>query len=320
MNHSGSPISYGGQAVIEGVMMRGPKGYAVAVRRPSGEVVTRYREAPVPAARSRVWGWPFVRGLASLVDSLTIGVEALVYSANEAMGDDEKISGAEGGLAVVIGAALAVVLFVWLPTVVAGPLLRLSASPVLVNLGEGLFRLAVLVAYIWVIGRMPDIARVFQYHGAEHKVINAFDAGGPYDAAAAARFGTAHPRCGTSFLLFVVVVSVAVFSLFGWPNIWIRLATRLALLPVVAGVAYELMKLGARSRSGLLRWLVAPGMWLQRMTTRQPDGPQLEVAARALAELNPPPPEAPPPGAPPPESPPPESPPPEAPRGSARSV
>ena len=309
MNHSGSPISYGGQAVIEGVMMRGPKGYAVAVRRPSGEVVTRYREAPVPSARSRVWGLPFVRGLASLVDSLTIGVEALVYSANEAMGDDEKISGAEGGLAVVIGAALAVVLFVWLPTVVAGPLLRLSASPVLVNLGEGLFRLAVLVAYIWVIGRMPDIARVFQYHGAEHKVINAFDAGGPYDAEAAARFGTAHPRCGTSFLLFVVVVSVAVFSLFGWPNIWIRLATRLALLPVVAGVAYELMKLGARSRSGLLRWLVAPGMWLQRMTTRQPDGSQLEVAARALAELNPPP------GAPPPEAPPPG-----APRGSARSV
>ena len=310
MNHSGSPISYGGQAVIEGVMMRGPKGYAVAVRRPSGEVVTRYREAPVPSARSRVWGLPFVRGLASLVDSLTIGVEALVYSANEAMGDDEKISGAEGGLAVVIGAALAVVLFVWLPTVVAGPLLRLSASPVLVNLGEGLFRLAVLVAYIWVIGRMPDIARVFQYHGAEHNVINAFDAGGPYDAEAAARFGTAHPRCGTSFLLFVVVVSVAVFSLFGWPNIWIRLATRLALLPVVAGVAYELMKLGARSRSGLLGWLVAPGMWLQRMTTRQPDGSQLEVAARALAELNPPPPGAPPP----------EAPPPGAPRGSARSV
>lgn len=282
-----SPVSYGGQAVIEGVMMRGPQGYCVAVRRPDGQIVTRYREAPLPSAKNRVWGWPMIRGVVSLVDSLAVGVEALVFSANQAVGEDEKISGAEGGLAVILGAALAVGLFILLPTVVAGPLLRLGASSVAINLAEGLFRLAILVGYVWVIGRMPDIARVFQYHGAEHKVINAYDAGGPYDPGSAAAFGTAHPRCGTSFLLFVVVISVLLFSLFGWPGIWVRLATRLALLPVVAGLSYEVLKLGARSKSAVVRWLIAPGLWLQRMTTREPDPGQLEVAGRALAELHP---------------------------------
>ncbi len=281
------PVSYGGQAVIEGVMMRGPKGYAVAVRRPDGQIVTRYRESPLPSAKHRFWGWPMVRGVVSLVDSLALGVEALVFSANEAVDEDEKISGAEGAFAVVLGAALAVGLFVLLPTVVAGPLLRLGASSIIINLAEGLFRLAILVAYIGVIGRMPDIARVFQYHGAEHKVINAYDAGEPFDPSSAGTFSTAHPRCGTSFLLFVVVVSVVLFSFFGWPNVWIRLATRLGLLPLVAGLSYELMKLGARSKSPVMRWVIAPGLWLQRMTTRQPDSSQLEVAARALAELSP---------------------------------
>lgn len=284
---SAGPISYGGQAVIEGVMMRGPRGYAVAVRRPSGEIITRYREAPLPSTRNRVWGWPMIRGVVALVDSLALGVEALVFSANEAVGQDEKISGAEGGLAVVIGAALSVGLFVLLPTVVAGPLSRLGASSIAINLAEGVLRLAILVGYVWVIGRMPDIARVFQYHGAEHKVINAYDAGRPYDPTSACSFGTAHPRCGTSFLLFVVVVSVVLFSFFGWPSIWVRLATRLGLLPVVAGLAYEATRLGARSKSPLVRWMIAPGLWLQRMTTREPDPGQLEVAARALAELRP---------------------------------
>jgi len=176
---------------------------------------------------------------------------------------------------------------VLLPTVVVGPLRRMGASSLAVNLAEGLLRLAVLVAYVWAVGRMPDVARVFQYHGAEHKVINAYDAGRPWDPESARDFSTAHPRCGTSFLLFVAVVSVVLFSFFGWPSLWVRLATRLALLPVVAGVAYETIRLGARSKSPLVRWLVAPGLWLQRMTTREPDRDQLEVAARALDVLDP---------------------------------
>ncbi len=283
------PISYGGQAVIEGVMMRGPKGYAVAVRRPSGEIVTRYRDRPVPAARHRSLGWPLVRGMASLVDSLVVGTDALLWSADQAVGEDEKISGAEGGLAVFLGLAVAVVLFVLLPTLVVSPLVKWGLSRTLVNVAEGLVRLLVLVGYVAAIGWMPDVRRVFEYHGAEHKVINAYDAGGSWDPDTAASFGTAHPRCGTSFLLFVVVVSVALFAAFGWPNLWVRTAIRLALLPVVAGLAYELMRLGANSRSPFVRWLAAPGLWLQAMTTRAPDRAQLEVANRALALLDPPP-------------------------------
>ena len=282
------PITYGGQAVIEGVMMRGPTGYAVVVRRPTGEVTTRFRARPLPSARNRVFGWPMVRGVVALVESLSIGLEALVFSSNEAAAEDEKITAAQGGLAVVLGVLLSVGLFVLLPTVVAGPLTRVGASAALINLAEGLLRLVILVGYISVIGRMPDIQRVFAYHGAEHKVINAYDAGGGFDADTAAAYPTVHRRCGTSFLLFVVLFSVVLFSFFGWPNIWVRLATRLALLPVVAGLAYEALKLGAQSDSFLVRWLVAPGLWLQKMTTREPDRSQLEVASQALAALDPP--------------------------------
>lgn len=269
-------------------MMRGPDAYAAAVRRPTGEIVTRYREWPRPSARYQFLAWPFVRGVVALVDSLAIGVDSLVWSANEVAGEGEEISGGESVLAIVIAVALALGLFVFLPTVIAGPLLRVGLDSVLVNLAEGLLRLIILVLYVWAIGRLPDVRRVFQYHGAEHKVINAYEAGGDYGPAAASTFSSAHPRCGTSFLLFVVVVSVVVFSLFGWPSLWVRLATRLALLPVVAGVAYEAIRLGGRSRSLAARALVAPGLWLQALTTRSPDEGQLEVAAKALSLLEPP--------------------------------
>jgi len=279
--------TYGGQAVIEGVMMRGPTGYAVAVRRPTGEIVTRFRAVPLPSRRSPALGWPLVRGVASLVDSLALGIEALLYSATEAAPPEERLGKTEGGLAVALGVLLAVGLFVLLPTVVAGPLVRLGAPPVAVNLAEGVLRLAILVAYVWAIGCSADIRRVYQYHGAEHKVINAYEAVGDWSPATAARFGTSNPRCGTSFLLLVAVVSVLLFSLFGWPNVWVRLATRLGLLPVVAGLAYEAMKIGA-SPSGRWRWVAVPGLWLQSLTTRPPDDGQLEVASRALAALDPP--------------------------------
>ncbi len=281
-------VSYGGQAVIEGVMMRGPDGYAVAVRRPGGEIVTRLVRRPGPASRHPLARVPFARGLFALVDSLVVGVESLMWSADEAAGEEEKLSRAESALVVVIGVLGAVGLFVLLPTVVAGPLLRSGAGDLVVNLAEGLLRLGVLIAYVWAIGRMPDVRRVYEYHGAEHKVINAYTATGDWSPAAAREQSTTHPRCGTSFLLFVVVVSVVFFSLFGWPNIWVRMATRLLLLPVVAGVAYEAIRLADRSRSPLVRWMAAPGLWLQRLTTREPDDGQLEVAAAALAALDPP--------------------------------
>ena len=277
------PVTYGGQAVLEGVMMRGPQGYAVSVRSPAGDIITRYRERPRPSARYHILGRPFVRGLASLADSLVIGIESLLYSADQVAGEDEKLTATESTLTVAVSLVLSVALFMLLPTVVAGPLLQLGASPALVNLSEGLLRLMILVAYVWAIGLMPDIRRVYQYHGAEHKVINAYEAEGDYSPEAAGRFPTAHTRCGTSFLLFVVVVSVVLFSLFGWPNIWVRIATRLALLPVIAGLAYEIIRLGGSSRSPFLRPLLLPGLWLQRLSTREPDQAQLEVASAALA-------------------------------------
>jgi len=281
-------VTYGGQAVLEGVMMRGPQGYAVAVRRPAGDIVTRYRDRPRPSTRYPFLGWPFVRGLASLVDSLVVGIDSLMYSADEVAGEDEKLTATESTLTVIVSLVLSVGLFMLLPTVIAGPLLRLGAPATVVNLAEGVLRLGILVAYVWVIGLMPDIRRVYQYHGAEHMVINAYETTGDYSPAAAARFRTAHTRCGTSFLLFVVVVSVLLFSLFGWPNIWVRIATRLALLPVIAGLAYEIIRLGGEARSPVLRLLVAPGLWLQRLSTREPDEAQLEVAAAALSVLDPP--------------------------------
>jgi len=281
-------ISYGGQAVLEGVMMRGPQGYAVAVRREDGRISTRYTERPSVSKRFPLLGLVFIRGTAVLVDSLVVGIDSLLYSANEAVGEDEQLSAGESALAMVIALVAAVGLFMLLPTVAAGPLAGLGASPVVINLAEGFLRLGILVTYVWAIGHMPDIRRVYQYHGAEHKVINAYSDTGRVSASAAAAYETAHPRCGTSFLLFVVVVSVAVFSLLGWPNIWLRIASRLAFLPVVAGLAYETIRLGDRSKSPLVRWLVAPGLWLQRLTTREPDEDQLEVAAAALKALNPP--------------------------------
>ncbi len=275
--------TYGGQAVIEGVMMRGPEGYCVAVRRPGGEIVTRYRPCPRPSRRRGFLGWPFVRGLAALVDALSVGIESLLYSAEEVSGEGEKLTRTESALTVVISLALSVGLFMILPTVAAGPLVWLGASPALVNLAEGLVRLAILVAYVRIIAFMPDIRRVYQYHGAEHKILNAYEATGSLSPADAASFSTSHARCGTSFLLFVVLVSIVLFSFLGWPNVWARIAWRLGLLPVIAGVAYELIQLGARSRSPLIRVLVAPGLWLQSLTTRPPDTDQLEVASAALA-------------------------------------
>lgn len=292
MSHSHhEPVSYGGQAVIDGVMMRGPDAYAVAVRTPAGDIVTQRTERPIPGKRHPLLKLVFVRGLAALVDSLTVGVQALLWSANQSLAEEEeKLSGTESALAIGIALVAAIGLFMLLPTLVAAPLLRVGASPALINLAEGLFRLAILVGYMWLIGRWSDVRRVYEYHGAEHKVINAYSAGADWRrAAASGAFSAIHPRCGTAFLLFVVVISVVLFSFFGWPSLWVRLATRLGFLPVIAGLAYEIIRLSDRTRFAPIRWLVAPGWWLQRLTTREPDAAQLEVAATALAALDPPP-------------------------------
>ncbi|MDQ7794182.1 MAG: DUF1385 domain-containing protein [bacterium] len=276
---------YGGQAVIEGVMLRGPELMAIAVRRPDGQVVV-HRESLVAAAdRWPGWRWPFLRGVIALADSLSLGVRALLISAEVA--GEEKMEPHQGVLVVATAVALAVGLFILLPTVITGFLGRWLPAGVR-HLVEGMVRLGLLVGYIATIARLPDVRRVFAYHGAEHRVIHLFEGGGRRDVDQARAWPLLHPRCGTSFLLFVVAISVLVFAFFGWPVLWQRVALRLVLLPVVAGIAYEAIRLSGRSRHPLVKAMAVPGLALQRLTTREPSDDQVEVALAALEAVLPP--------------------------------
>lgn len=273
---------YGGQAVLEGVMIRGPQAVALAVRTRRGVVVLQRPLLPW-ARRLPVLGWPFLRGVVALWEALVLGLDALVQSANLTGADDERpIGRGEMALTVALSVVLALGLFLVLPTLAVRLVEARLDSALARNLAEAGVRLAVLVAYIALIARMPDIQRVLMYHGAEHKVIHALEAGDELTVERVRRYPVLHPRCGTSFLLQVAVVSAVLFTFFGWPSFWERLLIRLALLPVVAGVAYELLRASGRSQSPLLRVLAAPGLWLQRLTTREPDDDQIEVAIRAL--------------------------------------
>ena len=279
-------FNYGGQAVIEGVMMRGPEVMATAVRRPDGSIICQVDPAIPPSRRYPFLGWPIIRGAVSLYDSVALGLKALVFSTNMAAeAEGEKVTAGEMSLTMLLGLAIAIGLFIIAPTVLIGYARRfLPNRSIVFNLVEGLVRLAIFLGYLAAITRMEDIQRVFAYHGAEHQVILAYEASPDHTVTveAARPLPTLHPRCGTSFLLFVVVVSIVLFSFFGWPSLWARIAIRLALLPVVAGLSYEIIRASGRSRSPLLAAAIAPGLWLQRMTTRRPDDGQLEVAMAAL--------------------------------------
>jgi len=275
---------YGGQAVIEGVMMRGPEGFAVAVRKPDGNIGILREHTVAPSRRKGPLAWPFVRGAAVFVDSITIGVRSLMMSMELAGEEDEKLTPVQTTMTVVLALAFAVGLFIVLPTVVMS-FARRSASRVpvfLMNLAEGLLRAVIFACYVTAIARMKDIQRVLAFHGAEHKVINAFDSGDDLTVESVRKRTTIHPRCGTSFLLFVVLVGSVLFSFFGWPSVIQRVLTRLALLPLVAGISYELLRLSGTSSSPIVKALRAPGMWFQRLTTREPDDKQIEVAIEAL--------------------------------------
>ncbi len=278
---------YGGQAVIEGVMMRGRTHMAVAVRAPNGQIVVH--EEPLTAAIfTQRWGqWPFVRGLGMLWTALGLGMRALLWSADVAVkeegAEEVKFSGPVAWTTVAASLLLAVALFFLLPTTAAKWLLPGDLNGLAVSLVEGVIRLAVFLLYLWGIGFMPEIRRVFAYHGAEHKAINAFEAGQPLTPQVVARFTTAHTRCGTSFLLSVMIIAVIIFAPFHFDNLFLRLISRLALIPVVAAIAYEFMRFSA----GHVHWpwvrlLIAPGLALQRLTTREPDEPMLECAITAL--------------------------------------
>jgi uncharacterized protein YqhQ len=273
----------GGQAVIEGVMMRAPRSLAVAVRRPDGGVAILRQPLRLLSDRWRLLRLPLVRGTPALVQSLAHGMRALRYSAEQAAPAEERPHGAGVAVATALALAAGVGLFFFVPLLLANAVARLApqlATGVAFNLVDGLFRLLVFLGYLGLIAAWSEIRRVFEYHGAEHMVVAAYEHGDPLTVAGARVHSTRHPRCGTNFLLVVVAVSVLVFSLI--PGAWslpAKLVARLALLPAVAGVAFEILRLGGGRRG---RWLAAPGSWLQALTTRPPSDDQIEVALRAL--------------------------------------
>jgi uncharacterized protein YqhQ len=275
-------FSYGGQAVIEGVMIRGRKGYATAFRLADGGIEVRKHLWEPLTRRHRLLGLPVVRGTPALIDALMIGYRSLMASADVAAREEgiKPPSPLHYAFSIALALAVAIGGFVLAPSALIP---RLGLNPFLMNLFEGLLRMVFFVAFILVASLMPDMRRVFQYHGAEHKVINAFEGSGRYGQEEAAHYRTLHQRCGTSFIFTVLIVGILVHALIGWPNLWIRLLSRLLLLPIVAGVAYEIIKLaGAHKSSRLLSALVWPGMLLQRITTRPPADDQVEVAIKAL--------------------------------------
>ncbi len=281
----GSPFQYGGQAVIEGVMMRGPDSRAVAVRRPDQTIVVDEKMVGSLTRRFPVLKAPLVRGVVVLIEALVLGIEALTFSASQALGEEEEEKLAPWEIIITVGIALAmaVLLFAFLPVAAAHLLNSVAPGAFVQNLIEGFFRIAIFLAYVVAIGRMADIRRVFQYHGAEHKVINAFEAGDRLEVERVQRYPTLHPRCGTSFLLIVLVISIMIFSFLGEQVLWWRILSRVLLLPLVAGISYELVKISGKYYSRpLCRVLIAPGMWLQKLTTGPPDDGQVEVALAAF--------------------------------------
>ena len=279
------PALYGGQAVIEGVMIRGRRTVALACRKPNGEIY-RYRE-PLrsPLVRSRVARLPFVRGVVVLWESLDYGIRMLMRSAEVQLDQEEQLG--KGGNTLIMGVALvgALLLFIGVPYLATSAARALIPSSVVLNITEGLIRLALLVGYLVAISFLPDVRRVFAYHGAEHMTIHAFEHGDPLTPERIEPYPTAHPRCGTAFLLLVVVLSIAIFAFLPRVNLVVDLIVRLVLVIPVASISYEALRLGAaHERSPVMRLLVAPGLLLQRVTTRRPDAQMIEVAVASLEE------------------------------------
>jgi uncharacterized protein YqhQ len=279
-------IAYGGQAVIEGVMMRGRTALAIAMRAPDGRIVV-HAEKLGRIYQSNLAKIPFLRGVILLWDALGLGMRALTIAANTQSGEEEKLEGPALYLTLGVALLLGVALFFLLPAGLGSLGEKYLGWDVwLSNLLEGIIRLALLVGYIWAIGFMPDIRRLFGYHGAEHKTINAYEAGAELTPASVARFSLEHPRCGTAFLLTLVLLSILVFTLLGPLPLFWRLISRIVLIPILAGVALEYIRWTANHLdSRLVRWLIRPNLALQGLTTREPDASMLEVAIASFSHM-----------------------------------
>ena len=278
----------GGQAVIEGVMMRGPGVTATAVREPAGTIVVQKEPTKSIADTYPILKKPFLRGCVALYESLVIGMKALSFSAKAAGDEEEEMSNSEIAITMVISTIFAIAVFLALPTFIVKFIPGVQDNHVVLNLIEGVIRLVLFLLYIWGIGLTKDIQRVFQYHGAEHKTIHTYELDLPLTVENVRQQSRLHARCGTNFLLIVMVVSIFVFAFLGWPNLLERILSRVLLMPVVAGIAYEVIRLAGRSEHSFVKAIIKPGLVLQYMTTCEPEDDQIEVAIRALEEVRPP--------------------------------
>lgn len=280
-------LAVGGQAVIEGVMMRDAHRTATAVRLPSGEIDVETRTVSSIRDRYPVLNLPLIRGSVIMVESLIIGMRALSFSAQAAGEEDEQMTKKEIAMTILFALVLASILFIVIPTGAAHLAAAYTDDPIVFNLIEGGIRLMVFLLYIWGISFMGGIRRVFQYHGAEHKTIHCYEAGEALTVENVQKFPRLHPRCGTNFLLIVMVVAIVFHVFFGWPDLWLRILSRLAILPIVAGVSYEIIRFAGRSENHFVHILITPGLWLQYLTTRPPADEMVEVAIESLKAVLP---------------------------------
>lgn len=274
-----SKVFIGGQAIIEGVMMKGPEKVAAAVRK-NGKIVTTSFPFHSMTKKNVLLRLPFIRGVIFLAEMLVIGLKTLSWSANQQAGKDEELSSVEMTVTMVVSFALAIGLFVVAPYFLS----KLVAAPksLTFNIVDGILRLGFFLAYLWLISLMNDVRRLFQYHGAEHKAVHCFEAKLPLIPKNVQKFSVIHPRCGTSLIVFVIAVSIVAFSFIQFDAWYWNVLARIIVIPLIAGVSYELLKATATSRFAMLRMFAAPGMWVQRMTTREPTDAQVEVAIAAL--------------------------------------
>jgi uncharacterized protein YqhQ len=291
---SGEETLVGGQAVMEGVMMRAPHSYCVAVRKPSGDIVTEQMPLPRMSEKYKIFKLPIFRGIGTLYQAMKLGFKALNFSATAAM-DDPKIPEAKrpsekvwNGAVIanlVFGLGMFVFLYKFIPLLLVTKLEKVYpvlTGRVAFNVADGVIRMAIFLAFLYAMSRMKDIFRVFQYHGAEHKVVFNFESGKPVDVETAQQFTTYHPRCGTSFLFVLLILVIPFNALIPFDGFALKLLGRIVMLPFVVGLAYELIRFAAKRRGSFLATITAPGLWLQRITTKQPDDTQAAVAIRAL--------------------------------------
>jgi len=302
---SGEETLVGGQAVLEGVMMRSPHAWGIAVRKPSGVIVTHSEPLERPSERHKWMGWPVVRGVMTLGHAMTLGFRALKFSANAALeeisandpdsndpgskdrGKKFEITPWMAGVNIAFSLAFFIFMYKYLPLLATTELKRVNpvfGQQFVFNLVDGLIRIAMFLLFVWGVSLWKDIQRVYEYHGAEHKTVFAFENGDPLETAAVQKYSTYHPRCGTSFLMTVMIISMVVYMTIPVHTFWARFAIRIALLPLIAGVSYEIIRFAAKHRGSLFALMTAPGLWLQRITTQPPDDREVECAIVALDE------------------------------------